>query len=57
MMSSEELFIEELGLSDSDKDAYYVPRAKENNKCESPSFPGVNALKLDKLKKMVKYKL
>ena len=56
-MSSEELFIEELGLSDSDKDAYYVPRAKENNKCESPSFPGVNALKLDKLKKMVKYKL
>ena len=58
VMSSEELFIEELGLSDdSDKDAYYVPRAKENNKCESPSFPGVNALKLDKLKKMVKYKL
>ena len=37
VMSREDIFIEELGLSDdSDKDPDdYVPRTKENNKCES----------------------
>ena len=40
-MSRDDIFIEELGLSeadDSDKDPDYVPRAKENNKCESPTL-------------------
>ena len=60
VVSSEELFIEELGLSesdDSDGDAYCVPRAGENNKRESPSFPGVDALELDRLGKMVRCRL
>ena len=39
VMSSEELFIEELGLSDdTDKDPDYDPSAKENNKCISPTL-------------------
>ena len=39
VMYSEELFIEEIGLSDvTDKVPDYDPSAKENNKCISPTL-------------------
>ena len=39
VMATEDLFIEELGLSDdTDKDPDYDPSAKENNKCISPTL-------------------
>ena len=51
-------FIEELGLSDdSDLDPDFVPQSEKDNLCESLRYPGANALKQDKQKKMGKNKL